>query len=209
MNEAAADVAAWLEGVRRSGAARLDPARFHTIAVLARRLPELQEPVRGLVEGKLRKAVADYAALIEAKGSAPRPALQRVAAAAAGSPLARLNEHLRAAAARRTAPEAPVAAGEAQDPHELASVRRFRQARERSRSLDQVEQAAARKPVNAGPLNSHALVLHSLALMRELSPDYLRRFLLHMESLQWLDQARERGPSGDKTVKPRRARTKK
>jgi hypothetical protein len=73
---------------------------------------------------------------------------------------------------------------------------------------EQVEQAAARKPANAGPLNSHALVLQSLALMRELSPDYLERFLRQVESLQWLDRAaaqlpqRQAGPAkGGKAAK--------
>jgi Protein of unknown function (DUF2894) len=54
-----------------------------------------------------------------------------------------------------------------------------------------VEQALARKPAQAGPLNSHVLVLQALELMRELSPDYLRHFLAHVESLQWLERSRD------------------
>jgi hypothetical protein len=191
MNEAATDVTAWVESVRRSGGARVDPARFHVIEALAQRVPGLQEPVKALVEAKLRKVVGDYTALLEARPPAPKIS-KRLAANAPVSPLAQLNEHLRGITGKRAAPQAPVLPGEPEDQHELASVRRFRQARERRRSLDQVEKAAARKPVNAGPLNSHALVLQSLSLMRELSPDYLRHFLVHMESLQWLDQVRER-----------------
>jgi hypothetical protein len=79
--------------------------------------------------------------------------------------------------------------GETQDQDELPSARRFMQAWDASRTHDAVEQAITRKPLNAGPLNSHMLVLQSLGLMRGLSPDYLRRFLVHVESLQWLDQA--------------------
>lgn len=115
-------------------------------------------------------------------------------------PLAELNAYLREASARKAA-----AAGPGDDPHELASVRRFRQAWDRHRADDQVAQAVARKPAHAGPLNSHVLVLQSLALMRELSPDYLRHFLVQVESLQWLERARERyparraGPPGRKT----------
>jgi Protein of unknown function (DUF2894) len=79
--------------------------------------------------------------------------------------------------------------GETQDQDELASARRFMRAWDTSRTQEQVEQAVTRKPLNAGPLNSHVLVLQSLGLMRGLSPDYLRRFLVHVESLQWLDKA--------------------
>jgi len=49
--------------------------------------------------------------------------------------------------------------------------------------------ATHRAPENAGPLNSHMLVLRTLGLMRELSPHYLRRFLSHTETLLWLEQA--------------------
>lgn len=104
----------------------------------------------------------------------------------APSPLAQLNQAIRAAHAARlaTAPGEP-----APDPDELASARRFRAAWDSGRTLDQVEQAIARKPAQAGPLNSHMLVLQSLAMMRELSTDYLRHFLVHVETLQWLEQA--------------------
>ncbi|MFZ2387771.1 MAG: DUF2894 domain-containing protein, partial [Polaromonas sp.] len=39
---------------------------------------------------------------------------------------------------------------------------------------------------------SHMLVLRSLALMRKLSPDYLQRFLSHVDTLLWLDQANQK-----------------
>lgn len=75
---------------------------------------------------------------------------------------------------------------------EMASVRRFRQTWSRIAAEDQVDQAVGRGPVNAGPLNSHMLVLRSLALMRKLSPDYLQRFLSHVDTLLWLDQANQK-----------------
>jgi len=124
------------------------------------------------------------------------------------APLAALNRYIRETVAARAEPALP---GEAQDPDELPNARRFRRAWNRGRTLDQVAQALARKPSNAGPLNSHALVLQSLDLMRALSPDYLRRFLVHVETLQWLDHTgaqavRETG----KPAKPaRRGRQKK
>jgi hypothetical protein len=37
-------------------------------------------------------------------------------------------------------------------------------------------------------MNSHRLVLRSLALMREISPDYLTRFTAYVDALLCLDQ---------------------
>ena len=88
-------------------------------------------------------------------------------------------------------------------------MRRFRQAWSSNHIHDKVEQAVSRKPANAGPLNSHLLVLQSLAMLGELSDDYLRRFLVQVESLQWLDQASEKY-SHRRPAKPaRRGRQKK
>jgi hypothetical protein len=174
-----------LEALRSAGAWRLDPARFHFLEALARRLAGQPEAVRRLLQQKLQAGVANYAERVaqEQQGVASKPTAKPRAVCA---PLAELNQSLR------------------KEPGELASVRRFRRAWSSSRSLDQVAQAASRKPANAGPLNSHVLVLDALALMGELSPDYLRRFLVQVESLQWLDA---------KAAKPvatvRRARQKK
>lgn len=128
--------------------------------------------------------------LLRAKLAVAHDALPEAQPAArtepAPSALAQLNQSIRAANAARLA----AAPGEpAQDPDELASARRFRAAWDSGRTLDQVEQAIARRPAQAGPLNSHMLVLQSLAMMRELSTDYLRHFLVHVETLQWLEQA--------------------
>lgn len=91
---------------------------------------------------------------------------------------------------------------------EMASVRRFREAWSRIAAEDQVDQAVGRGPVNAGPLNSHMLVLRSLALMRKLSPDYLRRFMAHVDTLLWLDQAHQKY-TPVKAKPARRSRQKK
>ena len=53
----------------------------------------------------------------------------------------------------------------------------------------QVAQAIAQAPQNAGPINSHMLVLRSLGLMRDISPDYLNRFMAHVDTLLCLDEA--------------------
>jgi len=108
------------------------------------------------------------------------------------SPLAELNAYIRGTVeARRAALDET---GEAPHADDLFNARAFRKSWERGRTLDRFEQAIARTPANAGPLNSHALVLRSLAQMRELSTDYLRRFLVQAETLQWLEKAREKYP---------------
>ena len=193
----------WLESLRSEGAWRIDPARFHYLEALSRRLPSQTEPVRRLLQDKLQAALADYAR----RFAQEQQVAVNEAARPLASPLARLNQSIRDASAGRGA----AAANEEHEPDELASVRRFRRAWSSSRIQDQVEQAASRKPANAGPLNSHVLILRSLALMGELSDDYLRRFLVQVESLQWLDQAREKYPQRQaKSAKPtRRSRQKK
>lgn len=75
------------------------------------------------------------------------------------------------------------------DASELAGARRFRHAYAQSQAADRVTQVLARKPRNAGPLNSHTLVLQTLGKVRELSPAYLRRTVELIEALDWLEQA--------------------
>lgn len=182
-----------LASLRSEGAARLDPVRFHFLEALARRVPGQPDPVRRVLEGKLQVGLAEYSRRWAQADKTPAPPVRRPGARTVArkpaTPLAQLNEYIRAVAAA-----APGAEGERPEENELASVRRFRRAWSSSRTHDQVEQAATRKPANAGPLNSHVLVLQSLALMQELSPDYLRRFLVQVESLQWLQEAREKYP---------------
>jgi len=117
--------------------------------------------------------------------------------------LAELNAYIREA---RAAAAEPLAPGETRDPEELASVRRFRRAWDRGQALERLADAAARRPANAGPLNSHMLVLRSLDLMRTLSPDYLRRFLVQLEALQWLEDAVARAPREPSRAGPKKSR---
>ena len=47
----------------------------------------------------------------------------------------------------------------------------------------------ADEPENAGPLNSHLLVLRALRQMHQTSPAYLKRFMDYADTLLWLEQA--------------------
>ncbi len=90
---------------------------------------------------------------------------------------------------RQTAPvgqgDAPASAGTS--PGGLKSVERFRESWGRIVVQDRVADALAQGPENAGPLNSHRLVLRTLAMMQELSPAYLHQFMGHLDTMLVLD----------------------
>lgn len=71
---------------------------------------------------------------------------------------------------------------------ELPTLESFRNLWSGIRSDSQLQQAVTPTPTNAGPLNSAALASRSIALMRELSPEYLRQFLAYVDDLAWLEQ---------------------
>jgi len=178
--------------------------RSRVLEAMERRMAGQPDPVRRLLQQKLERACgedAQRATPVAPKGDARRDR-------PAPTPLAQLNLHVRATVAARA--EAPLP-GETHDPEELASLKGFRRTWARGRTLEQVERALVRKPANAGPLNSHALVLQTLSLLRDLSPDYLRRFVAGVETLQWLERVSEQLPREAAKAARRgtRARTKK
>ncbi|NMG00268.1 DUF2894 domain-containing protein [Aromatoleum toluolicum] len=134
-------------------------------------------------------------------------ALQRLLARLAGqggqSPLSGLLAHI-----GRHTPEAAASSsghgGGAAFPAQpdLKSLSFFRSTWSRL-SLDrQLTDAFAQAPENAGPLNSHHLVLQALGQMRDISPEYLRQFMSYVDALLWLDQAdSSRIPARNNTVR--------
>ncbi|RYF15170.1 MAG: DUF2894 domain-containing protein [Comamonadaceae bacterium] len=199
---AAAEAA--LGELRRSGRSRADPVRFRYLEALAQRIPAQPEPLRELLQARFLARLAEYAA--HAEPAAP-VAARRATTREPASPLAQLMQVL-----RESRPDPAVAAGR----DELASARRFREAWDAQRALEKLELAFTRRPAQAGPLNSHALVLQSLELMRTVSPQYLRQFVLHVETLQWLaadepmarpqGQGRKAAGKGAKAAKGARTR---
>lgn len=71
---------------------------------------------------------------------------------------------------------------------ELPVLADFRQLWSTLRADSQLRQTIAHTPTDAGPLNSAALASRAIALMRELSPGYLRAFLAYVDDLAWLEQ---------------------
>jgi hypothetical protein len=80
------------------------------------------------------------------------------------------------------------AAGSAGSRSELKTIRNFRNVWSKLSADKRVAQALEQAPADAGPINSHMLVLRSLAAMRDISPDYLNRFMSYADALLCLDQ---------------------
>ena len=209
------DLLAAIAALRAGPAAGVNPVRLRHMELMSQRLGQQTDAVRRILASRLRRMLAEQVEHATALPHVvpatqldprllPKPKPTPVVAPPA-SPLALLTQRLGQPQAEPRQTSAPVHSPRRT---ELKSTQRFRETWARVAADRQVEQALARAPDNAGPLNSHLLVLRSLGVMRELSPDYLRRFLAHVEALQWLDQATQKPTAAD--AKPaRRARAKK
>lgn len=192
-----------LESLKADGSDGHDAARFQYLEALARRMKTQPPAVQALLQQRLQAAVADYAARA---GTAPAtPPAPPAATCTTDSPLALLNRDL---AARAQAEADHVRTSESTSTSEMKSVRQFSEVWSKISADQQVTQALHKAPENAGPLNSHKLMLRSLGLMRTLSPDYLRRFMAQMDALLWLEQTNadlaRPAPRAPRTSKPRR-----
>lgn len=215
------DLLAAIAALRAGPAAGVNPVRLRHMELMSQRLGQQTDAVRRILASRLRRMLAEQVEhatplphVVPATQLDPRllpkPKPTPVVAPPA-SPLALLTQRLSQPQPQLQSQQTSGPASTPVSPPrrtELKSTQRFRETWARVAADRQVEQALARAPDNAGPLNSHLLVLRSLGVMRELSPDYLRRFLAHVEALQWLDQATQKPTAAD--AKPaRRARAKK
>ena len=172
-----------LRALRALGAQQHDPVRFHYLEVLALRVQTQPPAVQKVLALRLNAAVQDYAeramlasASVQIAVAGTEPSI--------GSPLAQLNRDL---SARTQADADDTLLSDSASVSDMKSVRQFSEVWSKISADQQVVQALHRGPENAGPLNSHKLMLRSLSLMRTLSPDYLRRFMSQMDSLLWLE----------------------
>ena len=180
-----ATIAAW----RERDAQRVHPVRFRALEALARRAQAHGGATRRLLDDMLARRVAAYRADLEAAHADKTAAADRhspAPAAVTRGPLADLLDHL----ARQASPNAqPDSAAGATGLAELKAMSHFRATWDRLSAAQRLTQSLAKVPDNAGPLNSLQLVHRSLALMSELSPEYLHRFLAHVDALLWLEAA--------------------
>lgn len=217
----AIDFSALIASLRMAGAAGFDPLRLHYIDVLAKRAMAHQGSAKRLLDGKLAQALADFKerfeqAQCEARETVARTAphyphaadeLERLFIAGDFKGLRRCVATLETSA-RRASLGALVRQLEQHSPgnadvrwegnggsrFELKTIRRFRNTWSKLSADKQVTQALELAPKNAGPINSHMLVLRSLALMRDISPDYLNRFMSYADTLLCLDQCEKEKP---------------
>lgn len=175
-----------LNTLREQGAQQLDPVRFQYLATLAQRLPMQTPGVALILANKLSAGLSDYEQRLSQVGSGSKRTM--APSAPTLSPLADLNRYIQTLSSDSVD---PVSHPEHHQQTEMKSVRAFSEVWSKIAAEHQVDAAFGRGPENAGPLNSHMLVLRSLELMRALSPDYLRRFLSHADSLLWLEQVNQ------------------
>ena len=154
------------------------------IAALARRAALHQGAVRQLLDDKLRALQRVEAADTGHAPAAPPPR-------AATSPLAGLLAHI--AGPSQTPAQAQAAPGTQPSPRELKAVRDYRSTWSRLSVEQRVNQALARVPPNAGPLNTQRLVHQALTALRDASPAYLHRLVTQVEALLWLERVGQQG----------------
>ena len=178
----------------RPALATLDPVGWHYTEQLSQRASEATGLTRDLLLAKREKALSEMNARWDAKLDAKK--LSGEPGAALPSPLSQLLQEMTPATGE-TRPSQPNA-WRAESPR----IQQFRRQLGQISVQKQVSQAMAQAPQNAGPINSHMLVLRSLGLMREASPDYLGRFMVYLDTLLCLDAP---NPSKQPTPKKRTA----
>ena len=224
-----ADPDAVIAKLRTAGAQRFDPVQLHYMEVLARRARSHEGGSRHLLDVRLAHVLAVFETRFE---QARCDARQTIARTVTDHPqVAEELERLyvasdfngvrrKATSLSTSAPKVllralvtqleKASAGNADalpraNPEvrvELKTIRDSRNTWSKISADKQLTQALRQAPKNAGPINSHMLALRSLALMREISPDYLNRFMSYTETLLCLDQ-HEKDQLG--TAKPSRA----
>jgi hypothetical protein len=167
-----------IAALQAAGAAQRDPVGVAWVQALARRSTQQTGPLRQVLEERLASAVAACSARMAAaepvqiRASRVPDASAKPARTALGELLDRLAAH--AGDATATEPRA------------------LRQAREAWVRLDvehQVAQSLRKAAAQAGPLNSHHLLLRVLQKLQQTSPAYLGAFVAQVEALLWLERA--------------------
>lgn len=242
--EAPVDVGLALAALRQLGAGQFDAVHLHYLEVLALRVGTCQDNSQRILTSKLAQALTAFKERFE---QAHSQATAEVAQAALTYPQAATELQLRLKAGDFAGLKRSIAtlnrtdqrtslgdlvrdmgqlsleqADARLDGHtgaqtELKSVSFFRNTWSKLSSEKQVSQALEQAPKNAGPMNSHQLVLRSLALMRDISPDYLNRFVSYVDTLLCLERSDEAKQAAlkaaadaetAKKVKARRTRAK-
>lgn len=215
-SETCESVETLLVRLQAAGAERADALGWHYIQRLAERARSQPGPVQALLQRKLHKALLALQARLACQDEGPRTQHN------AGATTTTLSSsRSRTSPPSTPSPPSPLAgllhdmghppASEqlglrpAGSVAESTQVHQLRQQLRRIGVQKQVSQAMASGPHNAGPINPHMLVLRALGLLQEISPDYLNRFMVHLDTLLCLhDHQPQKGTSGVKPMRPRR-----
>ncbi len=127
---------------------------------------------------RLERRLAQLCARLDPVLDAAAPAPAQPAAGALAEVTARLDAIARARHGQ---------AGDGAEP-EMAMLGELRRLWMQVRSDSQLRRSLQDLPEDAGPLNSGKLVHRALNLAGELSPQYLRHFLAHLDALAWIAQ---------------------
>jgi hypothetical protein len=227
-----------LVGLRETNAHRFDPVRFRFIESLLERAATKRGPVQQFLENKVSAALTSYKAdQHAATAQIERLSAQTSAYSAYGS-LAELaglrelldqkqaplesatsalertlneQENLSLAGAMFTADvssERDVSRG-ARGQRPLKANQEMHVSQQRLSVVKRVELAIQHGPESPGPLNPQMLAIKALTSMRDLSPQYLSRYMNYLDALFWLEHAAERPDPAKAASKPRKAARKK
>jgi hypothetical protein len=228
------DTRAVMLALQQMGAAQWDPVRLHYLQSLTQRADVETGRVKELLEVKLANAVAAYlaqfdralndarTAVANATSTHPQASAELQKRLDAGdckgvtqylaalqqptqrNPLGELRQYIAQQVTDGSSPNDESIGGLGQPP-ELKTSRVFRNTWSKLSVDRQVAKALDQAPKNAGPINSHMLVLRALTLMRDISPDYLNRFTSYVDTLLALDQVEIGKPVPAKKAAPRAA----
>ena len=202
------DVPLWMARLQAAGAESADAVAWHYIRTLAERASTHPGPVQELLRNKLQLALHAMETRLAQKTAAANAAdaqgTHDTQALPPASPLALLLQDMGVS----TSADQPAL----YPPGSLAESPRIRLLRQQLRRIGvrkEVSRAMASRPKNAGPINSHMLVLRALGLLRDISPDYLNRFMVHLDTLLCLHdhQARAATPAAKSSRSRKTARS--
>ena len=197
------DPIAAVEVWREQGAARVDPVGFAVIEALARRAAAQQGETRLRLILRVDELLAQYAAATpparQATTAPHGPEARRAVLAGLSELVDRLGRSTtsgvrppsppRKGAVRQNAAPTSVPLSHTVAPASRNAVTAFKGTWSRLRAEQRLRQALAQVPAMAGPLNSAHVMNSTLRAMRDLSPEYLDAFMLHIDTLLWLEQA--------------------
>jgi Protein of unknown function (DUF2894) len=176
------------ESLHAAGAAGFDAVGWHYIEVLSERMRTHTAKAHELLSDKLDKALHEFQVRFEVSQAQP----DSMASAVSALMLQDMGPPIPGTVITSTK------SGNWRD--ESPGVKKFRKQLSKISVQRQVTQAIAQAPQNAGPINSHMLVLRSLGLMREASPDYLNRFINYVDTLLSLEEAGKAAASPKKST---------